>query len=353
MDRTLTIQSHRGPYKVFFEDGLGFLDDLKKRNAIWVIDQNVATAHPEVSTGLDANLVVLLEALESKKTSEEALALCAELARRGCRKNTDLIVIGGGITQDVVGFAASILFRGVRWIFVPTTLLAQADSCIGSKTSLNLDSHKNLLGTFYPPKEVHISAEFLKTLPAKEIFSGRGEIVKLLITKAKTTEDLVVLANRLDSDPLPNLIRDTLLIKKEYIEEDEFDAGRRRMLNYGHCFGHALETVSGFAIPHGLAVVAGMIVATEIARKRNWVDQEVRDFSTRRILWPALHAEVLGSWNHFLDRGAIWEAMKKDKKRTGDGVAMVLPQRVLELQLAQDISWEEFNCGVSFLEHFK
>jgi 3-dehydroquinate synthase len=296
---SIIIKSRHRDYEVFFKEDLNFFEELKKRDAIWVIDENVHELYAEHFSGIGR--LALLSADEKNKNIDAAIRLGRTLADYSCRRNTELISVGGGITQDITGFTASIFHRGLNWTYVPTTLLAQADSCIGAKTSLNLENSKNILGTFYAPKEVYISAKFLETLSPIERASGFGEIIKLLITKTRTPEELNALADRLERDSLPKLVYDTLLIKKDYIEEDEFDVGQRRLLNYGHCFGHALEAVSGFAIPHGLAVVAGMIVATEVARMRKWIDQGFADISTRRILWPAFHAELIPPFKKHTD----------------------------------------------------
>ena len=160
---------------------------------------------------------------------------------------------------------ASVLYRGVGWIYVPTTLLAMADSCIGGKTSLNLGSRKNLLGTIYPPNRVIVHAPFVNTLSGDDFASGVGEIVKLhMLGGAGHAEELRAILPALmsrETSVVHRATRTSLEVKRDFIEEDEFDRGRRNLLNYGHCFGHALEAASDFAIPHGLAVVVGMRLA--------------------------------------------------------------------------------------------
>lgn len=363
MEKELTIKSHRGDYKVFFRNDLDFLEDLKKRSAIWVIDRNVFNLYSEHFRGIDPDLLILFDATESAKTLDRATRLHRDLIAKSCKRSTNFISVGGGITQDVTGFVASTLYRGLNWVYLPTTLLAQADSCIGSKTSLNFDSYKNLLGTFYPPKEIFISAEFLKTLPLKEIFSGMGEIIKFQLMKVgRGHTDLIAIQERLRkiqagswSDVL-ELIQESLAIKKSYIEEDEFDYSQRRFLNYGHCFGHAFEAVSNFAIPHGLAVVAGIIFAYIISAKRKWINDELFDLAARKLLAPCFHGELLNAQDSFFDPGALFEAMKKDKKRTGDGIPIILPKwsasivPIFQLYQAQDLSFEEMVSGV---EEFK
>ena len=352
--RELTIKSHRREYKVFFEEGLAFLEDLKKHNAVWVVDEKVLGIYPQISSGFDPDKIISFCAREEEKTLDSAVRIQRALLERSFKKNMTFISVGGGITQDVTGFVASSLYRGVNWIYIPTTLLAQSDSCIGSKTSLNFDSFKNLIGTFYPPHEVFIGVEFIKTLNATDYYSGLGEILKIQLMNAsslglvKIAELLHSVQENKDSPALIDLIASSLLIKKEYIEEDEFDEGRRNLLNYGHCFGHALEPVSQFTVPHGLAVVAGMLFASTISFKRGLMG-EAEFNSLRDVLLANLHFEVLNIRDEFFDSENIFKAMSKDKKRTGQGLALILPNDRLELIKIQDLSHSELGQGIEDL----
>jgi 3-dehydroquinate synthase len=147
-------------------------------------------------------------------------------------------------------------------------------------------------------------------------------------------------------------VYDCLLVKKGYIEEDEFDYGIRRLLNYGHCFGHAMESVSHFEIPHGLAVVVGMIFAYIIAAERGLINKAGSDFVVNRILLPHLHLELIDLKHEHFDCETLFTAMKKDKKHTGgDCVALIMPQRNFQLLLVQDISYDELVSGVAKLKH--
>jgi len=352
MEKSITVKSHRGEYLVHFEQNFQFLEELKKKNSIWVIDQNILRLYGDHFKGLSPDHVFSFEATEAEKTLDSAARLLQRLAGV-CKRNTPFISVGGGITQDVTGFAASVLFRGLNWIFIPTTLLAQADSCIGSKTSLNFNSYKNLIGTFYPPKEIFLSCEFLKTLTANEIASGRGEIVKLFLMKAKSQEELLELADKLEKNNLDNLLYEAILIKKEYIEEDEFDEGRRKHLNYGHCFGHALESVTDFSIPHGLAVVIGMMFAEIHANRLRMIDSERFDFIFNHLLIPAFRSDLVEAVLR-APSDRLWEAMLKDKKRTSGGglerAAAILPKE-FSLELVQDLIYPEFIETVNLLKY--
>jgi 3-dehydroquinate synthase len=268
---------------------------------------------------------VIFPAAEERKTLEGAQEIYENILYRSAKRNITLITIGGGILQDVTGFAASTLYRGVNWFFVPTTLLAQADSCIGGKTSLNYKGYKNLIGSFYPPAAVWIDPYFLGTLPSQDFYSGLGEVVKLHIMGGNPRIQEILkkydAVCKRDVTTLESVIQTSLEIKKGYIIDDEFDLGKRNMLNYGHCFGHALESVSNFRISHGQAVVVGMMLANHIASKRHLLSERRCQFMEEELLTPTLQTKILSS---DFQSDLIIEAMKKDKKRTGRGLVLVM-----------------------------
>ena len=358
--RGFTVKSHSWDYAVSFETDLCFLDGLKEKDGIWIVDRNVHSLYPSCF-GDVSDRVLLFDAMEEEKTPDRSMRMCKELATRSIRRNTILISVGGGITQDVSGFVASVMFRGLDWVFVPTTLLAQTDSCIGSKTSLNFGRFKNILGTFFSPRRVFVCQRFLDTLREIDFYSGFGEIVKLQLIKARSIEDLSAAESALNlvswrenrcSDSILGFVHDCLLVKKGYIEEDEFDYGIRRLLNYGHCFGHAIESVSRFEIPHGLAVIIGIIFAYIIAEKRGVISSEESDFVINRILLPHLHLELMNLKCSYFDCDELFSAMKRDKKRTGGNcAAIIIPKQGFQLQLVQDLSYDESVLGVAELKN--
>ena len=228
-------------------------------------------------------------------------------------KKNKLIAIGGGITQDVVGFISSILFRGVEWIFYPTTLLAQGDSCIGGKTSINFNTYKNQLGNFYPPYKVIVCNEFLDTLTKIDIKSGLGEMLHFFLVSSKADYDFFI-KNQHDFKKLTTRCLD---IKRSYIEIDEFDKNERLILNYGHTFGHAIEAVTNNEIAHGIAVSVGMDVANFISYKKGYITYEL----FKRI------QKTLSSIYYDIKLPNIEQliiALKKDKKNISNKLNCVL-----------------------------
>jgi len=308
-------------------------------NKAFVIDENVWHLYADsILCTLPKSETLVFPALEEKKTLEGVQEIYEFLLKRSAKRNLTLVTIGGGILQDVTGFAASTLYRGINWIFVPTTLLAQADSCIGSKTSLNYKGYKNLIGSFYPPSTVWIDPAFLKTLQTQDFYSGLGEVVKLHIMGGEEKIQQLIEAYdsicALDFAALQHAIQTSLEIKIDYITGDEFDLGRRNMLNYGHCFGHAIESASDFRIPHGQAVVAGMMLANYISSRRGLLSVERSSLIERKLLTPSLKMDLQP---RDLKLEAIIEAMGKDKKRTGRGLALVMLTDLDEMVRVDDL----------------
>jgi 3-dehydroquinate synthase len=349
----MSIHSNVRDYVAYFHDGDDFIRGFDRfEQRLFVIDATVWRFHGACAlAAIPAEERMIFAVSEERKGLDSVMEIYDRLMERSAKKNMTLISIGGGIVQDVTGFVASTLYRGLNWIFVPTTFLAQADSCIGSKTSLNYKRYKNLIGTFYPPSEVHIHTPFLKTLANADFLSGLGEVVKLHIMGGRESVDTLVasLDAVLAREPaqLLRAIRTSLSIKLSYMEGDEFDTGRRNLLNFGHCFGHALETVSGYAIPHGQAVVIGMLFANIIAVKRGLLGDNLSRKLATNLLSRSLSIPL--KEDYFAEEG-ILAAMKMDKKRLGNDLVVVMMRENFDFVKAVDVSEEELFSGIRELK---
>lgn len=338
----LTIKSNIKNYIVHFEKDKSFLEKLvNSENTIFIIDKNVYNLHKSnILANIPQDKSIFLDISEEMKNIETACFLYEKIMQFSPRKNLTIISIGGGITQDVTGFVASSLYRGVNWFFVPTTLLAQVDSCIGAKTSLNFKHYKNLVGTFYPPSEIFIYPEFLKTLKREDFYSGVGEMAKLhLMNGEDATKNFVKdlsLIDKLDETTLLKYTQNCLKIKKSYIENDEFDSGKRNMLNYGHCFGHAIESSTNFEISHGQAVVLGMILANKEAKKRGILSEKNEEYIYNNVLKPILIVKIPQ-----IDVSKTISAMRQDKKNLGKGLALVMLKDNYEMIKITDLQEDE------------
>ena len=282
----MKISSYRTNYEVNFYDSQVNLNQWLDDSYV-LIDSNVNRLYPHLTSKFETNRVIIIESTEDNKSLPFCQKIITILINSGIKRNHNLIAVGGGIVQDITGFISSVLFRGIEWVFYPTTLLSQSDSCIGSKTSINFLNVKNSIGTFYPPKQINCCAEFLNTLTDSEIKSGIGEMLHYYIYAGsdmalKINEEYDSLFTK--RSLLMPYIKESLSIKKELIELDEFDTDLRRVFNYGHTFGHAIETLSDYEIPHGQAVTLGMDLANYISWKLGFLTTEKFYFMNRILL---------------------------------------------------------------------
>ncbi|EME70525.1 3-dehydroquinate synthetase [Paramagnetospirillum caucaseum] len=322
----MVIQSHKGAYCVHVEpDAAQRLNAADPSNLHVIIDGRVAELYAtELDKVLAGPSVLRIEATESAKSLERFPSYVEHLVAKGLRRDHRLVAMGGGIIQDITCFLAATMLRGVPWTFYPTTLLAQCDSCIGSKSSINCGAAKNILGTFTPPSEIHLSTRFLATLDERDIRSGIGEMLKVhAIAGPEAFTRFAAGYDSMLSDPkaMEAAIRASLEIKKGYIEKDEFDTGPRLVFNLGHSFGHAMEAATDFSIPHGIAVTIGLDMA-------NWMSWRMGIGTEDH--WRTAHGVLARNYQGFeahpvpLDR--VLAALAKDKKNTGAGsVTLILP----------------------------
>ena len=325
MSDGLTIQSHKGPYSVFFDDQLlANAGELIKGQPHFLVDANVARLYADrLRPVLDHPHTLVIEATEENKSIERIIPVIERLVANKARRDHTLFAIGGGIIQDMTCFIASTFMRGVDWKFVPTTLLAQADSCIGSKSSINLGATKNILGTFNPPKEIFLCTAFLDTLENKDVRSGIGEILKVHAIEGAAVFDRLAAdydALLADRTVLLKYIRSALSIKQRYIEVDEFDKGVRNIFNYGHSFGHAIESATHFGIPHGIGVTIGVDMANRIAVLRGQLPE-----AQFLRMHPALRKNYGEFANIPIPVDAMLSALTKDKKNTSSRLVLILP----------------------------
>ena len=243
------IHSHPENYKVRFDS----LPESFSDKDVVLIDENVRKLYDVRHSKLFS-----IQATEANKSIETVLELCKVLTDNGFDKGSTLIVIGGGILQDIGAFVSKIYKRGINWKYYPTTLLSQADSCIGGKTALNFENYKNQLALFSAPSEVIIDTNFINTLTPDDITSGYGEIVKLFLIGG----DFYI--NQLSTMDIRTAIFHSLMIKKAVIEVDEFERDERKALNYGHSFGHVIEPLTDYKIPHGEAVLLGIDIINKL-----------------------------------------------------------------------------------------
>lgn len=308
----LIVPSQLKTYSVLFDQTF---DDLKKNSSDYsavIVDKNILRLYPEL---LSNNNIIPVECTESNKTLSGCSLILNELIKRNIKADGNIMAVGGGILQDIVGFCSSVFCRGVDYTLVPTTLLSQVDSCIGGKTSINFNQAKNILGTFYPPKDIIIIPEFIVTLSSLDYLSGFGEVYKFLILQNKIHRFNI-------NDNIKNIIYDSLVFKCSILEKDEFDRKDRKFLNFGHTIGHAIESSSNYSIPHGIAVILGCMIECGISVQMGYRPQDINkiiDIGNELLSMSKL--DIDPTW---LDFNNLLEYMMSDKKSTKQLINMVL-----------------------------
>lgn len=254
--------------------------------------------HHLTALGLDIQLFSF-PAGESSKTRATKEKLEDALLLEDFGRDTTIIALGGGVVTDLAGFLAATFCRGVKLILIPTTLLAMVDAAIGGKTGVNTDLGKNMIGAFYAPDQFFICPEFLKTLPEKEWFNGKVEMLKAgLIADADFFHNFSKI-------PLRQTIERAIEIKRRIIARDPYEKqGLRSILNVGHTLGHSFETLSNYQIPHGEAVAAGIVLEAEISHEMGILNSQALDLIQKTF--PPIQVSF--------DFEALWDALQRDKK---------------------------------------
>jgi len=332
---SISINSSPRPYEIIFQDNIfSYIEkemNHEEFSYIFFIDENIAKIYNEETKFMRQYPYKAFHAIEDLKNVDAAFDLCDLLLEHNANRKTILYVIGGGVMQDIGAYAAATFKRGIPWVYVPTTLLGQSDSCVGGKTGLNYKHTKNLIALFSAPRKVLIDPVFIKTLKPNDIFSGHGEILRLVLTGGKEVFGIYKnLIGKLKSDgedflkpnleTIKKLIILSLSVKKAVVENDEFEINIRKSMNYGHSIGHAIEILANHDIPHGQAVAIGILVENLIAKKylslSDKIIKEVEDIAKMII-----SKESLSSLKKISNKSII-EVMTRDKKVEGKNLKL-------------------------------
>jgi 3-dehydroquinate synthetase len=323
-----------------------------------VADGRVLELYGDLDTGLPR---LELVGAESSKSLGELERLLDGLAAAGLDRGSRLVALGGGVTTDLGGLAAALYMRGIDWVALPTTLLAQVDASVGGKTAVNLGAGKNLAGAFHPPSEVLVDPDVLATLAPREVASGLGEVLKAALLGAHTPAERPLLelleeaptAALLDPDPdlMVEVVGACVAHKADVVEGDLREAGPRKALNLGHTFAHAIERTAGFGrIPHGVAVTAGLHLALATASRLGLLTEPELpgrlDALTARLGLPG-RADPLGdlvrAWGAPLATADLLAAMGLDKKGHAGRPRLVLPRSLGVVELAVEVAPAELE----------
>ncbi len=305
--------------------------------ALIVSDSNVAPLYMErVKAPLEKIGMSVFEfvfpAGESSKNAKTYLEILNFLAENHFSRKDTLFALGGGVTGDLTGFSAATYMRGVKFVQIPTSLLAAVDSSVGGKTGIDLEQGKNLAGAFYQPEAVIFDPDVLSTLPEEYFDDGMAEVIKYAVIRGRKIDGLLMADYRKN---LEEIIIRCIEIKRDVVEEDEFESGIRKILNFGHTAGHAIETEANYTLSHGRCVAMGMYIVTKAWEKRGLCKQGTCDILKQMLDLFALDVKCPYSPDVLLKRA------ESDKKADDTRVSLVVPTSVGECEVI-NISMDEF-----------
>jgi len=275
--------------------------------------------------------VISVVANEENKSLERLPELFARMRQSSATRSSRLLAVGGGVIQDIATLLASLYMRGIDWEYVPSTLLGMVDSCIGGKSSINIGTLKNIIGNIYPPDQINIDVSLLETLSRQQIIDGLCEAVKICFAGTRSDFEKYLeissCSGAVDGS-LQDIIGLCLSVKKRFIEIDEFDQNERLLLNYGHTFGHALESALDFRVSHGIAVGLGMCVACELSKKQSLLNDEGIQRCEKLITYvDGIISEVdwLADLISRVDLEIVAGSFENDKKHRPDCYRVIVP----------------------------
>ena len=348
-DYNLTVGLGQRSYPIFIEDGM--LEkvgaDLARRNIasryVVIADEYVATLYSSTlmasleNAGITAELVTFPRG-EISKNLQVFAGLSSRLAQIGIDRSSGIIALGGGVTGDLAGFLASSYMRGIPFVQVPTTLLSQVDSSVGGKTGVDIPEGKNLVGAFYQPQAVYIDTAVLTTLPIEELLGGIAEVIKYGVI---WDYDFYCFMERnldailaLNPSIIQEMVHTCCTIKAEVVAKDEREADLRRILNFGHTIGHAVEAASDYSLIHGHAVAIGMVAALRLAVATGLCKRKEAGRIATLIHAFGLPTEIPEE----MDRNRIKAYIKTDKKSIGGAVHYVLPTTIGEVIITREVT---------------
>lgn len=337
--KRINVKLKNNPYPIIFSNNYtdlinSFKKYLSNRKIFFVTDTNVSKIYlKKISLLLKKERFItesfVFKAGEQSKNIKTLTEIYNYALQVGLDRKYTVVALGGGVVGDVAGLFAATYMRGLDFIQVPTSLLAMVDSSIGGKTGIDLEMGKNVVGAFYQPKFVYVNSDFIKTLKPEHIKNGMGEVIKYAVTfSTKFFDELNIILNKsiISKKDFNKIIYESCKFKAKIVEEDEKERkGIRELLNFGHTFGHALETVTKYKkYLHGEAVVIGMLFVAELSDKIKFCDnitkQKIRDI--------VVNAGFKDKINLKVNSGKLLELMKKDKKSVSKKIRFVLPQKI-------------------------
>lgn len=356
--KEIKVNIEKNSYEVIVGTGLvnrKYLEFLRDKEVLLVIDKNIPLKYKDLIT----------EELSSLSTNFHTLEICAseenkswitldkihsKLIEGRYSRDCFLLGLGGGITCDVTGFAAATYQRGVQFILFPSTLLSQVDASVGGKTAVNHPEGKNMIGAFHQPLKVFADVDLLGSLPEVEISNGLSEVIKHALIRDKKYFDWLEIYMEniisLEPDVLEHAIAKSIEIKAEVVSEDEKENGIRKILNFGHTFGHAIEVYGEFKeFSHGQSVAIGMLMAMELSKIEEGFPQEELDRSKELISRANPNISLINTF----DDNKLMENMSVDKKRSGNKLIFIVLNKIGQAKIKTDIKESEISKAIQSL----
>ncbi len=330
MNKTITLKGVKKPYDIIIgKDILNIIPEklkelTKAKTVVIITDDNVDKLYSAKVSGLIQNsgfktLKFVFPHGEANKTMKTVCEILEFMAENKVTRSDVIVALGGGIVGDVSGFAASCYLRGIDFIQVPTTFLSAIDSSVGGKTGVNLTSGKNLAGAFYQPRLVVCDTSTFNTLPKENFKEGIAEAIKYGVICDRPLFDMLSENDTWDTE---TVIERCVSIKAQIVSEDEFDTGKRQLLNFGHTVGHAIEKATDYKVSHGIAVGIGMAIISKISDSLSWSKE-----NTYTDIIKCLENNKIPTETTALNEELL-SAMVNDKKRNGDTINLVIPEKI-------------------------
>ncbi len=350
MNHSLTVHMNNEPiYDIFFAEDFNSLPELlagqgiADRRVCIITESNVAPLYLTSITNLLQKkckelISIVFNAGEENKNLDTVKMIYEKLILAKFDRKDLLIALGGGVTGDITGFAAATYLRGIDFIQIPTSLLAQVDSSIGGKTGVDFDSYKNMVGAFHMPKLVYINVSTLDTLSDEQFTSGMGEILKHGLIKDESyfqwlveNKEAILAKNK---EARMDMIKTSCNIKRMVVENDPTEKGERALLNFGHTLGHAIEKYLQLELSHGACVGLGCVLASAVSYLKGFIDKETlyRIYRT----FKAYDFPDLTDYN--IAPSTVIEYTKNDKKMVGDKIKFVLLKKIGNAQIDMDVT---------------
>jgi 3-dehydroquinate synthase len=353
--KKIKVLKGKDKYEVYL--GAGTFEHISKliskkelyTNILFVVDENVMIHHAERINSVKEKItgksnIFIMPSGEKYKSTEGYIKILSFLADNNYGRDSLIIAVGGGVTGDIAGFAASTYMRGIQLVHVPTTLLSIVDSSIGGKTGINFLDRKNIVGTFYQPEFVLSDSTFLNSLPSDEIISGTGEIIKYAFLSDRNfyndVNDSFDKLSALDKKAIDEIILPCIKIKAEVVTADEHESGLRKILNLGHTFAHAYESYFNFEIKHGNAVAAGIISSLYLSHRKGIINE------TSLKYYLDLPTKVKYPKPDSLNKDKIINLMLSDKKNKAGETRFILVRGLGEVLIDAQAKREDVEYAV-------